>query len=363
MSHNGSHDAWQGIPHCLSQQNSVNDSTKNQTRRRGRQTMLRTMCTLATMLAFGCASSTNNSENQNTSGNAATGGMSATGTSQSAGGEANPGGQAEQGGAASGGQTAGGMDASDGESTANGSNSTGCSIPDMPEPTTEPSIDVRCPEAQSGEHLLVLYRDRVDAYRVRNFSLGDPCTFLDLAANGINAASGMVITQDDPARIFIAQPEDGCGGIYEFNLNGEYVKKVESNINLRGIAGLWNTFGDDLIAWSGASSNFYNVSADGKFAGSAKLPNSSNRIQGVTDLKYVDPDSLVMTFRDRPPQVFKDPFNPSLDMDEIGPANTVQTVQTDKGPQAIFRSSGCGRHAEWHRFVRRDCQWARAPQT
>ncbi|MEE2786968.1 MAG: hypothetical protein VX589_06480 [Myxococcota bacterium] len=304
--------------------------------------MWRAIGILAVVGMVGCASSTNTNGTENTTGNMTamnTGGQTST-ANQAVGGGANSNEQANPGGA-----MGGGVPAGDGAPTGGGTttdepaantSTMGCGLPDSPAPSSESSIDTRCPAAQAGEYLLVLYRDRVDAYRVRDFSLDDPCTFLDLAGNNITAASGMVVTKDEPARIFVAQPEEGCGGIYEFNLNGEFVKKVESNINLRGIAGLWNTFGDDLIAWSGASSNFYNVSSEGKFAGSANLPNSTNRIQGVTDLKYIDPESLVMTFRDRPPQVFKDPFNPPLKKEEIGPANTVETVQTNKGPQVIF---------------------------
>ena len=101
----------------------------------------------------------------------------------------------------------------------------------MPMPMETP-IDERCPDAQAGEHLLVLFKDRVDAYRIRDFSVDYLCTFLDLAGNGITQATGMAISRDEPRKILIVQPEDMNGSVYEFDLSGAFVKKTDTNINL-----------------------------------------------------------------------------------------------------------------------------------
>ena len=206
----------------------------------------------------------------------------------------------------------------------------------MPMPMETP-IDERCPDAQAGEHLLVLFKDRVDAYRIRDFSVDYLCTFLDLAGNGITQATGMAISRDEPRKILIVQPEDMNGSVYEFDLSGTFVKKTDTNINLGGIKGIWNTFGDDFIAWSARSSNFYTISADGAYQGAATLPaGAPNLVRNVTDLTYLDQNSLIVTFNNRPPQLFRAPFNPKFLEEDVGAANAINTVATAEGDKILM---------------------------
>ena len=90
------------------------------------------------------------------------------------------------------------------------------------------------------------FPDRVDAYRQREFGASYFCKFLNLAGNGITNATGMVINRDGDT-VYIVQPEEGKGGVYAFNVNGSFENKVTANVNLDGVDGIWNTFGDDYV--------------------------------------------------------------------------------------------------------------------
>ena len=95
----------------------------------------------------------------------------------------------------------------------------------------EQPIEERCPDAQAGTYLLVVFPDRVDAYRQREFGASFFCKFLDLAGNGISNATGLAINRDNDT-IYVVQPEEGKGGVYAFNVNGSFERKVTANVNL-----------------------------------------------------------------------------------------------------------------------------------
>lgn len=202
-------------------------------------------------------------------------------------------------------------------------------------PMMETPIDERCPEAQAGTYLLVYYPDRVDAYRQRDFGATFFCEFLDLDGNGITTATGVVQRLD--GSFLVAAPEDGRGAIYQFTADGEFGQRVESNVNLAGIGGIWNTFGDDFVVWSAANQNLYKLSESGQFRGPWEPPQYQGaRVPGITDMTFLDSDAVVMTFSDRPAQLFMFPDAPSFPENLVGPGNAAQAVQTDEGPKVLM---------------------------
>lgn len=200
----------------------------------------------------------------------------------------------------------------------------------------ETPIDERCPDAQAGTYLLIFYPDRVDAYRQREFGATFFCEFLDLDGNGIRTASGVAQRTLDGS-FLVAVPEEGKGSIYEFTPNGEFSRRVESNVNLAGVAGLWNTFADDFVVWSAANQNLYKLNESGQFRGPWEPPQYQGaRVPAVTDMTFLDTDAVVMTFRDRPAQLFMFPDSPSFPDNLVGPGNAAQAVQTDEGPKVLM---------------------------
>ncbi|MEZ4471821.1 MAG: hypothetical protein R3F60_13725 [bacterium] len=199
----------------------------------------------------------------------------------------------------------------------------------------ETPIDERCPEAQAGTYLLVFYPDRVDAYRQREFGASYFCEFLDLKGNGITTATGVAQRLD--GSFLVSVPEEGRGAVYQFTGNGEFDRRVESNVNLAGIAGIWNTFGDDFVVWSAANQNLYKLSEAGQFRGPWEPPQYQGaRVPGITDMTFLDTDAVVMTFRDRPAQLFMFPDAPSFPANLVGPGNSTIAVQTDEGPKVLM---------------------------
>ena len=194
-----------------------------------------------------------------------------------------------------------------------------------------PSLDERCPEAQTGNYLLVLYPDRVDAYRQRDYSASYECEVFALAAHGITNAVGMVRGVD--GNFYVMEGGETCGEIFAFDPDGIFIGRVTANVNLAGAGGIWNTFGDDFIAWSGANSNLYKINADGSFGGSYVPPawRGGSRVTNVTDVLFVAQDRVVMTFSDRPAKVFADPWAPDFSEEEVGPGNAVTGIDTDEG--------------------------------
>ena len=51
---------------------------------------------------------------------------------------------------------------------------------------------------------------------------------------------------------------------------------------------------------------------------------------------FLDQDSLLMTYGDRSPKLFKAPFAPDFPDDEIGPANAVVGVETEEGTKILM---------------------------
>ena len=78
------------------------------------------------------------------------------------------------------------------------------------------------------------FPDRVDAHRQREFGYRFSGKFLDLAGNGISNATGLAINRDNDT-IYVVQPEEGKGGVYAFNVNGSFERKVTANVNLDGV--------------------------------------------------------------------------------------------------------------------------------
>ena len=200
----------------------------------------------------------------------------------------------------------------------------------------EEPIDDRCPDAQAGTYLLVVYPDRVDAYRQNEFNAAFFCEFLDLDGNGITRGTGVVQASD--GTFLAVNPEDDRGTIYRFSQNGEFDERVDVNVNLAGIKGIWNTFGDDFIVWSAANQNFYRLNQDARFTGPWTPPQwQGSRIEGVTDVTFLDTDAVVMTFNDRPARLFMFPDSPQFpERTGAGPGNAVQAVETEEGVKLLM---------------------------
>ena len=200
----------------------------------------------------------------------------------------------------------------------------------------EEPIDDRCPDAQAGTYLLVVYPDRVDAYRQNQFDAAFFCEFLDLDGNGITRGTGVVQASD--GSFLAVSPEDDRGTIYRFTHNGEFDERVDVNVNLAGIKGIWNTFGDDFIVWSAANQNFYRLNQDARFTGPWTPPQwQGSRIEGVTDVTFLDTDAVVMTFNDRPARLFMFPDSPQFpERTGVGAGNAVQAVDTADGVKLLM---------------------------
>jgi hypothetical protein len=198
-----------------------------------------------------------------------------------------------------------------------------------------PPVEERCPEAQAGTFLLVLHGDRIDAYRQRDFAVSYVCEFIPLAAYGITQATGFARGAD--GNFYVVHTAGDRGQVHAFDPNGTLVDRVESNVNLAGVDGIWNTFGDDFVAWSGANQNFYRLSAEGRYMGTWEPPQwQGSRVPRVTDVVFLSQDSVLMTFGDRPAKLFKAPFAPDFPEDEVGPGNAVLGVPTDEGVKILM---------------------------
>ncbi len=223
---------------------------------------------------------------------------------------------------------AGGMGGAGGEAGAGGA---GGSLLGM-----ESSVDERCPDAQTGDFLLVVYPDRVDAYRQFEFSATYFCKFLALDENGLTNVTGMARSRDN-STFYVVQPEEGKGSVYAFDANGSFSRLATTNVNLDGVAGIWNDFGDKFIVWSATSQNLYELGDDASY----RLPFSpeiwsGSRVPGITDILFLDDEAMLATFSDRSPKLFKRPFAPDWPADEIGPANAVTGVATEEGTKLLM---------------------------
>ncbi|MCA9537977.1 MAG: hypothetical protein KC620_03780, partial [Myxococcales bacterium] len=233
----------------------------------------------------------------------------------------------------------GGMDAAtDSEVQADAGPDTGPVVDmavDMARPMERP-IEERCPDAQAGTFLLVLFPDRIDAYRQRDFGASYFCEFLALADNGITHATGFAIDRDGTT-IYVVQPEEGKGSVYAFDTNGRFQRKVQSNVNLDGVEGIWNTFGERFVVWSALSQNLYELESDGTFRTQFVPPNEMGSLaRNLTDLVFIDQETMIATFSDRPAKLYKRPFSPSWDAAEVGPGNAVAAVETEEGIKVLM---------------------------
>lgn len=200
----------------------------------------------------------------------------------------------------------------------------------------ETPIDERCPDAQAGTFLLVLFPDRVDAYRQRDFGASYVCRFLSLSENGITQATGMALDREGTT-FYVVQPEDERGSVYAFDVNGGFVRKVATNVNLAGVDGIWNTYGDRFVAWSATTQNLYELAADGTYRTLYSPPQfPGSRVDAITDILFLDQDAMLATFSDRPAQLFKAPFAPSWPADEVGPGNAIDGVETEEGVKILM---------------------------
>lgn len=202
-------------------------------------------------------------------------------------------------------------------------------------PMEEP-IDDRCPDAQAGQYLLVIYPDRVDAYRQNEFNAAFFCEFLDLDGNGIESAAGVVRASD--GSFLAVNPEGDRGAIYRFSADGEFSEQVDVNANLSGIAGIWNTFSDDFIVWSAAFQTFSRLNPDGRYTGPWTPPQwQGSRVEAVTDVAFIDNDAAIMTFSDRPARLFMAPNSPQFpEQTGVGAGNAVQGVETEEGTKVLM---------------------------
>ena len=228
---------------------------------------------------------------------------------------------------------------------------------DMEPDAGEPSVDERCPEAQAGTYLLVLYPDRVEAWRQRQGQFGATymCEFLALGANGITNATGLVRGRTGDRHFYVTSPEATEGAIYAFDEGGAFVGKVMNNINLQGVAGIWPTAGDDYVAYSGTSQNLYRLNADFQFRGPASLPQLPGaQLPGLVDLVYNDATSAVAVFSDRSPRLFKDPFSPEWAANELGAGGAVTLVDTEEGAKVLIAArlgAGAGTGVVLHEAI------------
>ena len=204
------------------------------------------------------------------------------------------------------------------------------------------SVDDRCPDARAGEHVLVLYPDRVEAYRrdMRGFKVNYVCEILALREQGVTAA--VMMAEGANGEIYVAQPEEGGGAVYRYTLSGEFLGKGDVNINLTDLAGLWRGEGDGLIAWSRSNENFYQLDAEGNFQGRWTPPHAADsRVSGVVDLLVLEPDEegrprAMMAFEDRPPQIFAFPNSPSFPEGELATARAFSPVETEIGDKYLI---------------------------
>jgi hypothetical protein len=211
-------------------------------------------------------------------------------------------------------------------------------IVDMLPPDMGSSIDDRCPNAQAQNRLLVLYADRVDIFKrdELGFLTTYDCTFLALSEQGVTEASGLAY--DESGNFYVVQAEGDAGGsIYVYSNNGEYIKKIGPDINLKEVKGIWPMVGE-FVVWSARNANLYKFNPSDESVSPYNLPQQvGSRILNLTDLQYLGVDSensepmVLATFSDRPPQLFAFPFSPSFEADEMGPAHAITTVDTPIG--------------------------------
>lgn len=200
-----------------------------------------------------------------------------------------------------------------------------------------PTIDERCPEAQAGTYLLVLYPDRVEAWRQRTFNATYLCDFLDLKSNGITNATAIVRGRTGDKHFYVTVPEADGGAVHAFDEGGAYVGKVMNNINLQGVSGIWPTTGEDYVAYSATSQNLYRLNADFQFRGPASLPQLAGaQVAGLVDLAYYEDDAIIALYGDRPPQLYKDPFAPSWPATELGAGGAVALIDAEEGIKVLM---------------------------
>ena len=96
--------------------------------------------------------------------------------------------------------------------------------------------------------------------------------------------------------------------------------------------------------WSATSSNLHELDSDGSYRTLYSPPVApGSRVTHVTDMLFLDQDSVLATFSDRPAQLFKAPFAPEWPPEEVGPGNAVAGVHHQPAIQRLHgpQYSGC----------------------
>ena len=215
-------------------------------------------------------------------------------------------------------------------------------VPDMeilPDMTPISTIDDRCPTARAGIQLLVLFPDRVEAYKQDEvgFKVSRSCTFIAHAEQGASNAVGMAIGSDGKVLIVAPEGEEG-GSVYIYTNDGEFERKVGPNINLKDVSRIW-AVEDGYMAWIQRNGSMYHLTSEGEFDGSYTPPQAtSSRLQALSDVEYIGEDrdgnpQLLTLFSDRAPKLYAFPNSPEFE--GVTAATAVATIETAVGKKLL----------------------------
>lgn len=203
------------------------------------------------------------------------------------------------------------------------------------------SLANRCANLTNASHFLVLYADRVEAFKrdERGFKVERVCTFLALYEQGLTAASAFLRLND--GRFLIAEPSEAGGILYLYDQLGNFISKTEPNINLKKVKGLWLKFDGKIVAWNESNENLYQFSDQVEFMGTYQPTKSSSaKLSKVEDLIFLDADpegeKMIAVYADRPPQMFAFPQPISWDMADIAKGKAITGVPSQIGIKLLI---------------------------
>ena len=208
------------------------------------------------------------------------------------------------------------------------------------------TIDDRCPDARAGVQFLVLFSDRVEAFKQDEvgFKVSRSCTFIQHSEQGV--AEGVAMAVSPQGNFLILAPEGEAGGsVYVYSNNGEFIGKQGPNINLKDASRIW-TINDGFIVWIQRTGSLYQLDRDGVFVGPYTPPQAnSTRLQNLTDIEYIEEDPedghrLLALFSDQPPKLFAFPNSPELS--RIPSAQAVSTIVTQTGKKLLISGQVSG---------------------
>lgn len=209
-------------------------------------------------------------------------------------------------------------------------------LPDMGSTLTK-----RCSDLTNAPHFLVLYADRVEAFKrdERGFKVKRVCTFLALHEQGLRSASAFLRLND--GRFLIAEPSEMGGVLYLYDQLGNFISKTEPNINLKKVKGLWLKFDGKVVAWNESNENLYQFSDQIEFIGNYQPTKSSSaKLSKVEDLIFLDADpegeKMIAVYADRPPQLFAFPQPISWDADQIASGKAITGVSSQIGIKLLI---------------------------